>query len=167
MSVLVAEQALAALVDLRATSAVRRIDLGREESHVFPEGYSVAHKDSLDILFVWVVRRLRSCDDADRCVKREEFVTELFEQLSRDGGMLLGVIAVVVRAVGLLGLVCHCGDAILDLLGRRRREVVCELWYGEKVELASVVVARRQSTSSKARQTCEASTTSAAAYKRK
>jgi hypothetical protein len=46
MSVLVAEQVLAALVDLRATSAVRRIDLGREDSQVFLEEYSVAHKDS-------------------------------------------------------------------------------------------------------------------------
>jgi hypothetical protein len=142
MSVLVAEQVLAALVDLRATSAVRRIDLGREDSQVFLEEYSVAHKDSLDIFFVWVVRRLRPCDDADLCVKREEFVTELFEQLGRDGGMLLEAVAVAVRAVGLLELVCHCGDAILDLLGRQRKEVVDELWYGGKVELASVVVAR-------------------------
>jgi hypothetical protein len=75
-------------------------------------------------------------------VKREEFVTESFKQLGRDGGMLFEAVAVAVRAVGLLGLVCHCGDAILDLLDRQRKEVVDELWYGGKVELASVLVAR-------------------------
>jgi hypothetical protein len=66
-----------------------------------------------------------SRDDVDRCLKREEFATELFELLGRDGGMLLEVIALAVRAVGLLRLVRHCGETVLCLLGWWKRKVFC------------------------------------------